>query len=689
MGMEGGENATTETRIFVGGLGESVGEGDLRKTFSSLGIIKNVEFVRSRGRSFAYLDFQPSSPVSLPKLFSTYNGCVWKGGRLRLEKAKEHYLTRLKREWTEDEMDDRRTSGGVVDKNAGEPEPLKPRISEKTQIHLFFPKLGKVKALPYSGTGKHKYSFRRIEVLSSLPINFCDCEEHSGPSKSVKVKQIVVLEDKSGLVNEEERNMMSSVMNNIFERGLSLRNMHKTARTDADQETTVPSLDGPSLEDSRSDEGTDLDNLVMNLVGSSASSRKLGLLKKHGEDMTSKDQVLLSRKRRFKDGPNQGKVKAHKGDNHFSHSLYPISKKQVPTNSCNIEEAMPTEPNVNGDAKHHPKEPNGLKRAKSTKQKGSIYQSEDVSVRGKSSSRELVSEKENSSLKSNIVQSTPSKDLPKSNDLNAVEQHASETIGECSKPLGIREKEYFPSHVTDGSIQATSGTPKDSAGPRSIDSSEFKDHYNRKPEGQRWMQKSSWRELVGGVGSSSFSISNVLPGIHNLPKSKSLDVANSTDNKVKLLETELTAGIISNDVYLGKNGNLHSKSSSHNVHNMETSAVAGQTLTGIWDSQLHETTERNSQNEKVDKFSNEELLASKDDELLHGETKAIAGKKRKFMLSESTESSFVNDTNLSQCIWFLQNQQKEALWNTKEAADFSIVHSSLNEINNNNPSWRD
>ncbi|KAK9114667.1 hypothetical protein Syun_021464 [Stephania yunnanensis] len=489
--------------------------------------------------------------------------------------------------------DDRRTN-----KNTIESEPSKARIPVKMQIHLFFPKLGKVKALPYSGTGKHKYSFRRIEVPSSLPINFCDCEEHSGASKSVKEKQVVVLEDKAGSVNEEERSLMSSVMNNIFERSLSLRNMHKTTKTVGDRETTFASPGGSSLEESRSDEDEDSDNLVMNLMGS--SGRRLGLLEKHDEDMVSKDQVSLSRKRRSKDGPNQGKVKAHKGDDPFSHSLYSISKKQVPTNSSNIEETTPTEPNGNGDVKPHLKEPNGLKRAKSTKQQASIHQSEDFSVRGKSSSRELVSEKENSSLnKSNIVQSTPLKDLSKSIDLNAVEQHANENIGECSKLLGVGEKENLPSHFTDGSIQATSGTPKDSAGTRSIDSFEFKDHNKKKPVGQAWMQKSSWRELVGGVGSSSFSISTILPGIQNLPKSKSLYAANSMDNKVKLSETELTTGNISSDACLGKNGNLCSKSNSHDVPNIETSAV-----TGLGDSQLHETTERNSQNEKVDTFSN-------------------------------------------------------------------------------------
>ena len=34
-----------------------------------------------------------------------YNGCKWKGGVLRVEKAKEHYIDRLRREWAEAEAE--------------------------------------------------------------------------------------------------------------------------------------------------------------------------------------------------------------------------------------------------------------------------------------------------------------------------------------------------------------------------------------------------------------------------------------------------------------------------------------------------------------------------------------------------------------------------------------------------------
>jgi hypothetical protein len=119
-------------RLHVGGLGESVGRDDLLKIFSPMGTVDAVEFVRTKGRSFAYIDFSPSSTNSLTKLFSTYNGCVWKGGRLRLEKAKEHYLARLKREWE--------AASSTSDNTIKAPSDSPPA----THLNIFFPRLRKV-----------------------------------------------------------------------------------------------------------------------------------------------------------------------------------------------------------------------------------------------------------------------------------------------------------------------------------------------------------------------------------------------------------------------------------------------------------------------------------------------------------------------------------------------------------------
>ncbi|CAH8280074.1 unnamed protein product [Arabidopsis lyrata] len=193
-------------RLHVGGLGESVGRDDLLKIFSPMGTVDAVEFVRTKGRSFAYVDFSPSSTNSLTKLFSTYNGCVWKGGRLRLEKAKEHYLARLKREWE--------AASSTSDNTIKAPSDSTP----STHLNIFFPRLRKVKAMPLTGTGKHKYSFQRVPLSSSLPKSFCDCEEHSNNSLTPRETHLQDLESLNVGRNEDEVNVMNSVMNKLFEK---------------------------------------------------------------------------------------------------------------------------------------------------------------------------------------------------------------------------------------------------------------------------------------------------------------------------------------------------------------------------------------------------------------------------------------------------------------------------------------
>ncbi|XLS51535.1 hypothetical protein HN51_012212 [Arachis hypogaea] len=142
--MEGQHNKTV--RIFVGGLAESVTKQDLHSLFSSFGNVEAVETIRTKGCSFAYLDFLPSPTdnKSLSRLFSKYNGCVWKGGKLKLEKAKEHYLVRLKREWDEDAMSKiEHVCHKPVTTDKLEEKPTKESLKTK-QLHIYFPRLRKL-----------------------------------------------------------------------------------------------------------------------------------------------------------------------------------------------------------------------------------------------------------------------------------------------------------------------------------------------------------------------------------------------------------------------------------------------------------------------------------------------------------------------------------------------------------------
>ncbi|CAH2069562.1 unnamed protein product [Thlaspi arvense] len=266
--MEGGGSGGV--RLHVGGLGESVGKDDLLKIFSPMGSVDAVEFVRTKGRSFAYIDFSPSSEKSLTKLFSTYNGCIWKGGRLRLEKAKEHYLARLKREWEE--------ASSTPDVAIKAPDNSTP----STHLNVFIPRLRKVKAMPLSGTGKHKYSFQRVSVPSLLPKTFCDCEEHSA-SLTPQETHARDLEALNVGINEEEVSIMNSVMNKLLEK------------------------DNEDNEDKE-------DNIIINVVSG-------------GNDMMDSELEILSRKRKstLNETPASGAgyTEGRKGNN-----IHPSKKRQ-------------------------------------------------------------------------------------------------------------------------------------------------------------------------------------------------------------------------------------------------------------------------------------------------------------------------------------------------------------------------
>ena len=75
-----------------------------------------------------------------------YNGCTWKGGKLKLERAKESYLDRLKREWAEDaKLASERPIDTKIEKDLGSSK-LQRLNLESVQLQIFFPKLRKVRS---------------------------------------------------------------------------------------------------------------------------------------------------------------------------------------------------------------------------------------------------------------------------------------------------------------------------------------------------------------------------------------------------------------------------------------------------------------------------------------------------------------------------------------------------------------
>jgi len=114
-----------------------------------------------------------------------------------------------------------------------------------------------VKTIPFSGTGKHKYSFKNIEV-PPLPVHFCDCEEHCSPFVRERGKLYVDGAAEGGM-NDEEISIINAVMNKLLQKGKvsSAENLGN----EKDSYKSLDALQSDECEDSATDE----DDLIINM----------------------------------------------------------------------------------------------------------------------------------------------------------------------------------------------------------------------------------------------------------------------------------------------------------------------------------------------------------------------------------------------------------------------------------------
>ncbi|KAE8056075.1 hypothetical protein FH972_012873 [Carpinus fangiana] len=537
---EGTETGTTKIRVFVGGLGESVTGDDLRRIFGSLGVVEGLDIVRTKGRSFAYVDFCPSSLNSLSKLFSAYNGCVWKGGRLKLEKAKEHFLVRLKREWAEEaELANRAPNNGFdIDEDmASSDKPKKVLSSEKKQLRLYFPSLRKVKSVPFSGTGKHKYSFQRVEV-PPLPIHFCDCEEHSVNHHTTKEKQTCGLEAESGEMNEEELNIMNSVMNKLFEREKVVSySAHSGNRLAKERDDSVKSIHSPQFDDSEADSATDEDNLIINVV--SRRNNRMALIPDQEMEIISENQESgLNGTRTSKDGQIQNMLKVQK-----QNIISPNKKRKSVLNqgSGDNGSVSATTRGGKGKLKTHSDESTRLLGGQLAEPESDIQQSATiVSWSQKSSWRQLVRDQGDTSFSmSHILPGIASseEEQPKLDgscvpDSTIVKDDNLVSRGSCVPDSTISKDDNLVSHGDHLESQSGETIKEDVVETQPAKPSVASTKSGR---GASWLQKSSWTQLVSENKNSSFSIDQILPGISyekqviTVPNSG--DIVDSTDSK--------------------------------------------------------------------------------------------------------------------------------------------------------------
>ncbi|PRP74991.1 hypothetical protein PROFUN_07384 [Planoprotostelium fungivorum] len=89
-------------RLFMGGLAPQTTESELRLKLGNFGTVDKLEIVKDAttgaAKGFGYADFIPKDDKSLTMCLTTLNRTKWRGSEFRIEKAKEHYTTRMERE---------------------------------------------------------------------------------------------------------------------------------------------------------------------------------------------------------------------------------------------------------------------------------------------------------------------------------------------------------------------------------------------------------------------------------------------------------------------------------------------------------------------------------------------------------------------------------------------------------------
>ncbi|EYU28280.1 hypothetical protein MIMGU_mgv1a003363mg [Erythranthe guttata] len=456
-------------RIYIGGLGSSVQDDDLRKTFTSpqLGTVESVEIIRTKDRSFGYLEFVPVSDKGLAKLFSTYNGCLWKGGKLRLEKAKEHYLFRLNREWAEEAETEIKLSTQNVDAVDSVPVLQKPKKDldiDKSQLNLFFPRLRRIKPIPLKGTGKHKYSFQRVEI-PPLPIHFCDCEEHSVPPESAKINPTVTVSHETEDSFLREPASFSKPIPEVH--GNEKTNLLPNKKRKQSVEENNSNNTAPSNKKGRKGVPHDSEDIPVAVKTKSIDS-------KSGPVELSRDGGS-SRKSPWKDLVRDKDSAAF----HISDVLMDLNPEV---------EAEPISDSFNGSDE---------KGDESSK-----VMEDDVQSTEPSAGFDENDDKrdESSEVKEDDVQSTePSAGFDENDDKRDESSDVKED-GQSTEPsAGFDEN--------DDKRDESSGVKVDvqSAKPSAVD--------EKMARGAAWRQKSSWLQLVADASSSKFSLAQVLPGV--------------------------------------------------------------------------------------------------------------------------------------------------------------------------------
>ncbi|KAL0012287.1 hypothetical protein SO802_007395 [Lithocarpus litseifolius] len=292
-------------------------------------------------------------------------------------------------------------------------------------------------------------------------------------------------------MNEEEINIMNSVMNKLFEREKVLDAAHSGNGQAKERDNSAKLISGLQFDENEADSETDEDNLIINVV--KRKNNRMDLLGVQEKEQISENQDL-SGKRTSKDGQNQNALKEQK------RNTVPPNKKRKSLNQESDENgSLSAITRGKGKLKTHSDE-SAVLGAQLAEPESGIQQSAPViSWSQKSSWRALVGDKSNTSFSvSHILPGIAS-----SKEQQPKFDGSSVTDSTVSKNDNlVRHGDHLESHSSETIKEFTETQP---AKPSAASSNSGR--------GAAWLQKSSWTQLISKNNNSSFSLEQLLPGI--------------------------------------------------------------------------------------------------------------------------------------------------------------------------------
>mmetsp|Transcript_20867 Transcript_20867/g.52664 ORF Transcript_20867/g.52664 Transcript_20867/m.52664 type:complete len:404 (-) Transcript_20867:84-1295(-) len=116
-------------RLYVGGLPEDITSADVVARFTPFGSVDELQlapqkyagmYSRPGCRGFGYVKFRPKDDKSLSRCLSLYNGCAWRGRKLRVELAQPDFRSRLQAEWAAEQEEDEEAAAKREEQGGGE-----------------------------------------------------------------------------------------------------------------------------------------------------------------------------------------------------------------------------------------------------------------------------------------------------------------------------------------------------------------------------------------------------------------------------------------------------------------------------------------------------------------------------------------------------------------------------------------